>query len=398
MKINKSTHFLQKLLIRPFFISDCLINPLWILSPPLFVRPDESVIVYPSNEDSTIGFNNGEIIDISCPGGRVSVGGETVNSVFKATCEYGSLLRIFGERIDWNEISSCGGSVATGRYTNKDCDGGKEAVIGFTIDEYRFVDQILLCFDKYNQTTLYTNYDLVQWKSSFKSKPRFPIEDKGFYNVDSQKIFELYTRKVQRNTINKLLGLAPGDTTYIQENDDRFLARGHIAAAADFYYPEQINATYRYINMAPQWQCINAKNWNQVEIDSRNYANSKKVNLKVWAGIFGIATLPHKSAGNEVNLYLYTKDSMRGLPVPALFWKLLYNPEKKEGIVLIVLNNPYLKNPTLHIICTDISTKVSWLKWERENVINGYSYACSVPDFKKVVHYAPDLDVKGLLL
>lgn len=382
-----------------YSVSDCEINPLWTDNPPLFIRPKGSVIVYPSNGDSLIGLKNEEIIDISCPGGQVFVSGRSIETVFSATCEYGTRLRIFHEALLWNQVSSCVNSTATTRFNQMSCEGGSEAAIGFSLDDGRYINQITLCFDKYKQTTLYTVYDLVPWKSTFKSKPRFPIEDKEFFNVGSRSVFQLYTKKVQRDTVNQLLGLSNSSTKYIG-NGNLFLSRGHIAAAADFYYPSQINATYRYVNMAPQWQSINGQNWNQVEIDSRNYANAKGVTLNVWAGTYAIATLPNEKTSEETELYLYVEGSAKALPVPAMFWKLLYNSDKQKGIVLIVLNNPYLKstNVSLQIICPDISAKVGWLKWNKTDIENGYSYACSISDFKKIVKYAPNLNVNGLLL
>lgn len=379
------------------FVVDCEINPLWITSPPLFLTSDDSTVVYPSNADNSIGLNNGEIVDVVCPGGQIFVEGLLVDGIFRATCEYGVKLRIYGgETFFADEISSCVGSVATAKYIQRDCPGGQEAVIGFPMDSDVFINQIYLCFNKHNQTTLFTSYDLVPWKSSFKTKPRFPIEDEGFFDVGSQ-VSDLYLRKTQRKTINALLGLPAEDKNYIKDND-QFLARGHIAAAADFFYPVQINATYRYVNMAPQWQCINSKNWNQVEIDSRDYANEHKITLQVWAGTYGIATLPHSKTKKPVPLYLYVNDSARGLPVPALFWKLLFNPESKRGVVLIVHNNPYILVDSNDVICSDFSKDVKWLRWDQSSILNGYSYACSVQDFEKVVTYAPSLDVSGLLL
>lgn len=327
------------------------------------------------------------------------MGSEEINGVVQAFCEYSTRLRIFDQPLLWNQVSSCKGSVATAKYTENNCEArGKEVVIGFALDDDRFVTQITLCFDNHNQTTLYTKYDLVPWKSSFNIKPRFMIEDKGFFNVGSKAVFEWYNRGSQRKTINNLLDLNESSKKYINDGA-HFLSRGHIAAAADFYYPSQINATYRYINMAPQWQSINGGNWNQAEVDSRNYANRRNVTLKVWSGTFGVATLPNNKTKTDTGLYLYVNGAVRGLPVPALFWKMLYEPDSKKGVVLIVLNNPYIDNDSKHIICTDISVQVSWLNWNKTIIENGYSYACSVPDFKKVVDYAPNIElVNGLLI
>lgn len=380
--------------LKATFFSDCLIHPLDTAASPLFLQPGQSLVVYPTI-DKAIGLNNGEIIELSCPGGELTFEGESAIDTVTATCAYGSYLRIFSKIFPWDETAHCQNSKAVAKYTQKDCYGGKEGVAGFDLDNGRLIELLRFCFDPHNQTTLYISYELVPWMSSFSNRPIFFEQDEGFFNVGSQDVYKLFDRVNQRKTINTQLGLNSTDTKFI-DSKSQFLSRGHIAAAADFYYPVQINATYRYVNVAPQWESINGGNWNQAEISSRKYANAKKITLQVWAGTFGIAKLPHRQTQEQIPLYLFVKDNVKGLPVPEFYWKLLYNHINKTSIVLGVLNNPFLKS--CDTVCSDVSSKVPWLKWSQNDIKKGCTFACSYSDFKKKVPYVPSLDVEGLLL
>uniref|UniRef100_A0AAR5Q1Y8 DNA/RNA non-specific endonuclease/pyrophosphatase/phosphodiesterase domain-containing protein n=1 Tax=Dendroctonus ponderosae TaxID=77166 RepID=A0AAR5Q1Y8_DENPD len=183
---------------------------------------------------------------------------------------------------------------------------------------------------------------------------------------------------------------------YIKDNSNYFLSRGHITAKADNFYPAQQQASFFLLNVAPQWQTCNANNWQTVEISVRDYAEAKRVDLLQWTGVYGLATLPHSKTGQLVQLYLYTQNNTKALPVPELYWKIAYEPIKQKGIVLIVVNNPYLE--TYQRICEDIADKITWTNWDRHNQIKGFAYACTVDSFRKVVSYFPELTVQGVLL
>jgi len=72
-----------------------------------------------------------------------------------------------------------------------------------------------------------------------------------------------YTRIEQYATFEEILGSI--FTNYIAPPDDPgtnlYLARGHLAPAADFREPAYRAATYFYINASPMWQVINQGNW-----------------------------------------------------------------------------------------------------------------------------------------
>lgn len=53
---------------------------------------------------------------------------------------------------------------------------------------------------------------------------------------------------------------------------DNYLSRGHLAPDADMLFSSWKVPTYFFINVAPQWQKINAGNWLKVENEVRKAA------------------------------------------------------------------------------------------------------------------------------
>lgn len=89
------------------------------------------------------------------------------------------------------------------------------------------------------------------------------------------------------------------------------------------------------------------------------------------------------------------------IPAPKIYYKVLVNRANDYGIVLIGVNNPYLTVAQItngYTFCKDVSSQISWIKWDRTNIQKGYSYACEVNDFLKVVKHLSFLNVKGLLV
>ena len=53
---------------------------------------------------------------------------------------------------------------------------------------------------------------------------------------------------------------------------ENYLAKGHLSANAAFVYKFERDATQYYINVAPQFQSFNARNWKDLEFQTRNVA------------------------------------------------------------------------------------------------------------------------------
>ncbi|GFG38327.1 hypothetical protein Cfor_01738 [Coptotermes formosanus] len=195
---------------------------------------------------------------------------------------------------------------------------------------------------------------------------------------------------MQRQTISTILGSSILCDQYIAETSEFYLIRGHLAAKADFVYGSQHRATFHFVNVAPQWQTFNGGNWKALETSVRTYADKNKLDLDVYTGTYGILTFPDVN-GVETELYLYVdNNNNKAIPVPKLFWKVVYEPKSENGVVFVGTNNPYLPDPQGdYLICNDVCSKISWLQWDQKDTEKGYSYCCDVDDFRSTVKTLP---------
>ena len=65
---------------------------------------------------------------------------------------------------------------------------------------------------------------------------------------------------------------ASEDGLPIIDDSRNFLARGHLAPDAAFVYQAEADATYFYINVAPQFQSFNNMNWRSIETETQEMA------------------------------------------------------------------------------------------------------------------------------
>lgn len=259
---------------------------------------------------------------------------------------------------------------------------------------------IVLYFDYTSKITVFSQYYIVAtvkgqtncWQSSYFSEG-------GYYEDIHDKLNQIYTRTEQQTTINALLGLPSTSEKYINKSSgELYLARGHLAANCDFVYEAQQKATYYYVNAVPQWQSFNNGNWKKMESDLRSYAGRNGLHLFVVAGTFGVLELPHERTHKLTKLYLSTRSPGRKVvPVPKFMFKLAFDLKGARGAVFIGMNNPYQSH--VEFICADKSDRMRWLKWDKGNGTKGFSYACEISDFKRVVRDLPfDLKATGGLL
>jgi hypothetical protein len=90
---------------------------------------------------------------------------------------------------------------------------------------------------------------------------------------------------------------------------------------------------------------------------------------------------------------------LQGLPAPKYYWKVVRDTQTKKGIAFIGLNNIYLTPEQAEAgkFCKDISTTVTWLKWDATNTTVGYSFACEIGDFRRTVTSLPAFPTNGIL-
>ncbi|XP_049762919.1 uncharacterized protein LOC126090078 [Schistocerca cancellata] len=346
-----------------------------------FVKPDSSGI---------ISLNYNEKITLACPGSRFRrINGQQV----RASCVSASTFKVKKQRYAFADLDCLSPPEQSAQVTGRKCGSKRQYQmirLGYKVrsDFYTLID---VCFDNRCYKTVYVSFTMVaeiggKQNGSFTSTW---LDGRFFGNIDVQRQYNFNT---QVNTFTTLLGSRAN--RYISKSN--FLTRGHLAARSDFMLRIQQNATYFYVNAAPQWKSFNGANWNTMENDVRSYAQNTLVNLEIYTGTHGITTLPNANEV-ETELYLYAH-GRRYIPVPNIFWKIVYNAFTKEAVVLLGVNNPYIRNLTSdYIVCKDMCRSIRWLSWDANNTRKGYSYCCRYADFKETVPDAPDIVVRSLL-
>jgi hypothetical protein len=250
-----------------------------------------------------------------------------------------------------------------------------------------------ICFDDTSYTTSYVNYTLVEGIENRQDIQQFSNPDEEhFYTGLPNSPDTYYNCANQRREIGDLVG-SSRVSQYIKCSDDvNYLVKAHLASPVDFvYFAQQRSAKY-YVNIIPMWKSIRDGNWRKLEEEIRKYASNRSredSDLVVYSGTLGVAAL----ANRDVYLGRHSGNN-NILPVPRWVWKLVYEPSTQEGIVFIVVNNPYTRS----FACGCVCAQTKWtLAWNRADKSNGYVYCCSVAEFRTVFSGLPDFDVTGLL-
>lgn len=347
-------------------------------------------------DNGYILFSDNEVVNLVCPNSAVVVKNKkTKQELARAKCKSNKMWEINNQEVKVSSISCTKYPFHTAQYTGRTCNKeGTEIEIGFKLQKL-FLRNILICFDTKNQIAQYSLFNLTSSIGSYQQgvpRPRFIVDN--FYKTGSKSLHELYNRKQQRETINTLLGLPKESTKYIK-NNEYFLSKGHLSAKADFVFGAVQRSTFHYVNVVPQWQIINGGNWKTLEWNIRQLADKRRLNLKIYTGTHGVSTLPHEETNEDIQLYLYVTKDSKSIPVPQFLWKLVYDPNKKEGAVFVVENNPYYKSPNL--ICTSICNKIKWINVNNTKHEQGVVYCCNVNDRMLVNWNMPELNVTNVL-
>lgn len=312
-----------------------------------------------------------------------------------ATCVDGTTFKVGSSQYSFSDFKCNSWPFFTARRIGCSCPGGVTFESGFDIGT-RFVNLTTICFNEEVEATRFVHHTLEPGSDFYQTSiPRVSFITAGFFggkNVDN-----LYTQKQQQATISTSLGY---DSSKFFDTASIFLARGHLAAKADFVMGTPQRGTFLFLNAAPQWQSFNAGNWQRTEDGVRSMVTKRQIGLDCYTGTFGVTTLPDKS-GNQTELYLYKNGTTKQIPVPKIYFRILQERITKKAIVLVGVNNPHLALEEIqkdYIFCPDISDKVTYVTWDTTNIIKGYSYACEYSEFKKVVTHIPNLDVSGVFL
>lgn len=162
-----------------------------------------------------------------------------------------------------------------------------------------------------------------------------------------------------------------------------------MAADADFVFSSAQFATYFYVNVAPQFQAINAGNWLRVEKIARNLAMNYETDLVVYTGTIGQLKLPgmgKTTVSSQKAVYLHEN---KKLIVPQYFYKIIVDERAGSAIVFVTSNNPFLHRVAMRPFCEDVCQRSGLDMKQFSDVRKGFTFCCEYSAFMEQVDISP---------
>lgn len=361
---------------------------------PLLLRPGTEEFPMPATSNGWVRFEHQEQLELFCSNGfRRPFSGNSIS----AECLNGTRFLVGTDDFTFEDFMCADLPIHTARHTNRTCfNGNTIAEIGMEVDN-RWVHLMDVCHDAVQAVNLWVHFEQKPGNLGFqRGFPRIQFIQGNFYR--GMDVNAMYTTGRQRRTIADLLNSTALSWDIIQNDNDIFLARGHMAARTDYVYGVQQQASFYYINAAPQFQSFNGGNWESVETSVRQFVFNRNIEVEIWTGTYGVVTFAD-SRGIQTEIYLDGPN--RRIPVPKIFYKVVIHEPTARGIVLIGVNNPHLTIEEInssYMFCENVAHLVNYISWEKDNIYLGYSYACEVNEFAKYVGHLPQLPVVRRLL
>eukprot|EP00095_Tigriopus_kingsejongensis_P006847 maker-scaffold176_size284796-snap-gene-0.14 protein:Tk06847 transcript:maker-scaffold176_size284796-snap-gene-0.14-mRNA-1 annotation:"duplex-specific nuclease" len=309
---------------------------------------------------------------------------------------------------DWNMDSLSSGFMYCCRSINGRSISPKDLAlveIGWILDG-KFQTQVKICQDTRRYVSLWTKHSVygkaIDFRDKTSDRPSFRRDITGltrfFPDVTQTRLNEAYSKKSQVKELKMVLGgsfTLPNGEAIIDSSSSStsYFAKGHLSPDAAFVYDVQQDATYYFMNVAPQFQAFNNGNWKALEGSVRDYAISSKGAIDIYTGTYGYLFYNKlNSDGSSKRTYIDlmrfgTKDY---LPVPKYFWKVVHNPQTNHAIAFVGMNDAHL-DFTPSRICSNVCDEVPRADWDMDNLDSGYMYCCKVKDLRDTVDYVPDL-------
>ncbi|KAM8708618.1 hypothetical protein ACLKA7_015569 [Drosophila subpalustris] len=373
---------------------------------PLFVLRDvqgKAEYLQP-NLQGLAELKHGEILELHCSGSSSFKGHFQGFTRLNASCWGEKGFLVMGSVYQLEDFVCTSWPGYTARRTSRTCNGGTNLLeAGFQLARNDEPDDFLqiydVCHNELEEVTRYVHHVLLPGSAQYQrsvSRPSFITGD--FYG--GKDVNGKYTQIQQNITISKILDMDA--SPYFNTSDNVYLARGHLSAKTDFVFGAAQQATFFFVNAAPQWQTFNAGNWERIEDSVRKFVADENITADCYTGTWGVSTLPD-ATGVHRELFLDFDENNNGLiPVPKLYFRVIIDRESRRGIVLLGVNNPHASLDEIskdYLICPDIGDQINWISWSKEDLKRGYSYACTVEEFTKVVKDLPleDLQTNGVL-
>lgn len=233
--------------------------------PHPFLVDNQNNVILPvlQQSDRIVSLNAGQKVTAACFGPDNLILSSGNKAAFdQTTCIKDSKLYLntFDVELTYSELGC--------KSQNKDvliekgkCANGEGTIIsdGWKAEGLNFIPLYEMCHDKKRALNYFsTNYIVGRSANTFEKGNKRPTFSQDIY-YPGLKVDSLYTQKEQIKTISKIVGSADLAATYVSNKN--FLSRGHLAPNGDFLdWPSQ-DASFYFMNAAPQWTSFNGGNW-----------------------------------------------------------------------------------------------------------------------------------------
>jgi len=355
----------------------------WDHPPLLYNSSGLHLLPLPSLDKSmVVRVKKGEVITVSCPGGRVN---RTISNMARVQCVQEDMFLLNTTMVDIEQLG-CSRNPREKEVLSSDSIGcgpeqsGKISSLGFQF-ERNLSPLVTVCHAKEEEVTYYTNHTLLGHLLNTRKVPDYrPNFKEGRVYFQGVSANGAYKQTRQKKLFSLMFGSESGSLFHPRKG--LYLARGHLTPSGDLLYRNWQEVTYMYSNVVPQWQVVNNGNWREVEEAVRSRAKSRKSTLQVFTGTKGTLELRGKKL-------LLGKGS---IPVPKYLWKLVVDTSSGDSIVFVTINNPHLKYLTRSVtLCNDVCEKAGWAPMlkDRGVIEQGYTQCCTTKEFKEKVPWLP---------
>ncbi|XP_045459781.1 uncharacterized protein LOC123670324 [Melitaea cinxia] len=368
---------------------------------PVFIHRSRNTFLAPTGNSGQVRLNGNEEIIVSCPGSNRSIRHPNIISTVhtaNARCVNNAVISgagwLNGNR-NFRDLTCSSHPYYIAERTNQRCFNNNIVIrVGFNINNV-FHTIYRSCYNQNRMEVLYVWHDQNPTNAVHQTGVPRPSWLAGNF-FPGVNINTAYTQNSQRTVIGNLVG---SNIVGRYITNTQFLTRGHLTAKSDHVFEPNQRSTFFFINAAPQWQPFNAGNWNNLEQNLRRRIAAAGYNAVLYTGTFGVTQL-RNSNNRLVDIYLASNNRV---PVPQYFYKVAYDASRRRGTAFISINNPYytLAEARRLQFCTDRcrnNNAFNWINWQPDRVDIGYSFCCTIADFRRRIGHIPNFDASGGLL
>ncbi|XP_017131163.1 uncharacterized protein LOC108148597 [Drosophila elegans] len=243
--------------------------------------------------------------------------------------------------------------------------------VGYNAGNNQFLELYRACFNTRAARAVFVEHR-VYAKPFYAARPCVQFSADGVISpVDEAS----YTTRNIYSTFRRLFG---NNQNYIANNRDVVINRGHLAASADFFFGDQMCATFKYVNAVPQFKSINDGNWEAIERWVRNSVTGNAF-VNVRTGARDVLSLtpsgPNPAGPGPKNVFLSGNKN----PVPLWMYKIVRNANNQPTVAFLTLNNIFARQrPAAPNFCQPVNCPVNLVNTAQA----GYSFCCNPATFR----------------